>query len=74
MTPNDIPPTASPAETLPPAPSPAAFQRDTRCPRCGGQHDKLDYQPLSNGRAFGDNTHWGTCPATNEPILLVRVG
>lgn len=42
------------------------------CARCGQDHDALEVRPFTipmedcEGRVW---THFGTCPATQEPIL-----
>jgi hypothetical protein len=39
------------------------------CARCGGDHSQVTFTAF--GRAPVDATHWGTCEATGEPILMV---
>ena len=40
----------------------------TACARCGGNHPQMTFEPLTNAPC--DITHWATCPALQEPILL----
>lgn len=37
------------------------------CARCGESHDVVfrEFRRMS-----GQHSHWGTCPVTNEPILM----
>lgn len=47
-----------------------AFANRIRCcPRCGGAHEKVAFQPFRNPPP--DSDLWGTCPTTGEPILIV---
>jgi len=38
------------------------------CARCAGEHPQLQFLPLYN--APDDITHWASCPAIGQPILL----
>ena len=42
--------------------------RVMQCARCGGDHDEVEFNPLTN--APQDVSHFGMCPTTDEPILL----
>lgn len=37
------------------------------CPRCGGAHKDLRFEPLS--RMTDVWTHWAPCPANGQPIM-----
>jgi hypothetical protein len=51
------------AQAVPP------FRTDVKnCARCGGNHDQLLFCKFQ--QAPPDHTHWASCPATDEPILL----
>lgn len=41
------------------------------CARCGGDHPNLTFERLDR-HVDGDPpmTHWASCPATGEPILM----
>ena len=39
------------------------------CARCGGNHF-IKGIPLKHPE-FGEFSHWGTCPNTNEPLLII---
>lgn len=41
----------------------------TNCARCGKDHESLQFRRLKT--PAGNFTHWGTCPNTGEPILLM---
>jgi hypothetical protein len=41
----------------------------TRCARCGGNHEHILFTKLS-GQPIAGVTHWGMCPALNQPILM----
>jgi sRNA-binding carbon storage regulator CsrA len=38
------------------------------CGRCGRDHESIKVKELK--LKFSLETHWGVCPATNEPVLL----
>lgn len=40
-----------------------------RCARCGADHRAVEFREFAT-RPDRDTSHWGTCPATGEPILL----
>ena len=39
------------------------------CARCGGDHEKVTFQKFNFPPP--DCTHWGMCPGTGEPILML---
>ena len=41
------------------------------CARCGKDHARIHFKPIDN--AGPDCTHYGTCPATGQPILMCYV-
>jgi len=41
------------------------------CARCGGDHEKVAFQKFNFPP--DDLTHWGMCPDTGEPILMLQV-
>lgn len=40
------------------------------CARCGGTHEKLEFQQLTRPMVESKNTHWAMCPVVHEPIML----
>lgn len=45
-------------------------ERLTNCARCGENHDRgLCFVPIV-GTPIPGATHWATCPATGQPILM----
>lgn len=47
------------------------FMRTVKeCPRCSAKHDKITFFRFSE-RAEGEFTHYGLCPSTTEPILVI---
>lgn len=54
--------------------SPGVVLQDVRrCARCGEDHYKLAFHPLTRPIVIRDDvasyTHWGTCPTNGEPVL-----
>jgi hypothetical protein len=43
--------------------------RVLNCARCGEDHWLVEFNAFV--RPPADATHWGTCPTTKDPILLV---
>lgn len=42
----------------------------SNCPRCGGDHEKLELFRFDRPIAVAPRyTHWGECPATGEPLI-----
>jgi hypothetical protein len=41
-----------------------------RCARCGENHEGLEMKPLTMPTWDGEWTHWTTCPANGEPIMV----
>jgi hypothetical protein len=44
------------------------------CTRCGADHDSVSFLPLTRpvtGETGILFTHWASCPATGEPLLLL---
>ena len=42
-----------------------------RCARCGGEHEAIEVKALT--RPGEPYTHWATCPANGEPILVAFI-
>lgn len=49
-------------------------KRLTGCARCGGEHENIEFKPLTmpcepdqDGTQI---THWAPCPTNGEPILM----
>jgi len=42
--------------------------RISKCPRCEGEHVSVLFKPFY--RRTASATHYGTCPATKEPLRL----
>lgn len=46
------------------------------CPRCGGDHEQLELQPLDRPADLGGMlglrplTHWAPCPTNGQPVLV----
>lgn len=47
--------------------------RVTGCARCGGEHESIEFHRFTKFPVVGQDGEtwdfWGTCPATDEPIL-----
>jgi hypothetical protein len=46
----------------------------TSCARCGKDHERVDFDPFFEPIRHGGEvvaTHYGTCPKTQQPILML---
>jgi hypothetical protein len=43
------------------------------CARCGNNHEPMVFKKLTHAveSVLGGFTHWGMCPMTKEPIMMV---
>ena len=46
----------------------AFYTKVCNCARCGNDHEKVFFVTFT--RAPEGFTHWGTCPISEEPILM----
>lgn len=58
---------------------PIHLERLYGCARCGSDHAKISFQPLTHPVVVDDHigdlvfTHWAPCPTNGEPILMTSV-
>ena len=47
--------------------------RIENCARCGEQHDSIKFRRFKHCHGADEYTHWGRCPKTKEPLMLIGV-